>query len=453
MFILAGCGDDELTRLRDPAILVVAADGTTHEHGISLEFVDSGVSVLEVRSVGGSRLIMTEVCFVRAGEADQTRPCLPEGRTPFEHDSIGEPIAVGSARQMELRHFSDRSGLRRVELRIQSNAVNAPVIFVPILAASPESPTVHIPEVHIPETGQIDPPGAIIEACELETEIHPSEVVRPADVIWVIDGSGSMDQERRTIRQNLNRFAASISGAGIDHRVIVIGQASEIDVPPPLGGSSSLLIVDRDVDSNAGLEVILDAYPQYQDFLRADSIKHIIAVTDDESRIDAVTFRARLSGLSSPGFGPVWVLHSIVAFGRIPVVGCVGITGTGSAIGQQYLDLSATTGGVVFSICERDWTPVFDTIANAIYRESALPCVFALPTPPPGAVLDPSRVDVSWQSAVSGSESIPRVPEPGACNGPGWYLDATSVVVCEATCQELRATSDGSVRLHVGCTR
>ena len=42
----------------------------------------------------------------------------------------------------------------------------------------------------------------------------------PVDIVWIIDGSGSMVDEQAAVKQNIASFAAAIGRAGIDHHVV-----------------------------------------------------------------------------------------------------------------------------------------------------------------------------------------------------------------------------------------
>src|SRR5205814_3309103 len=67
-------------------------------------------------------------------------------------------------------------------------------------------------------------------------------VERPADIIWVIDNSGSMSSEIAAVRANMNAFAAALQGAGVDARVVLISSDSTgylgICVDAPLGSGN-----------------------------------------------------------------------------------------------------------------------------------------------------------------------------------------------------------------------
>ena len=63
----------------------------------------------------------------------------------------------------------------------------------------------------------------------------------PADILLVIDDSGSMTEEMTQIKTNVNTFASKIGGVGLDYVVIFIVKkgtsGNTICVPPPLAGA------------------------------------------------------------------------------------------------------------------------------------------------------------------------------------------------------------------------
>src|SRR5436190_2117535 len=71
-----------------------------------------------------------------------------------------------------------------------------------------------------------DVDAAIIDntdAAECAAEaVTAAEAVRPVDILWVIDNSGSMDAEEQRVQDNMNTFAATIGNSGVDYHVIVI---------------------------------------------------------------------------------------------------------------------------------------------------------------------------------------------------------------------------------------
>ena len=270
--------------------------------------------------------------------------------------------------------------------------------------------------------------------CSYEVVGSPVIDQRPVDIIFVVDDSGSMDDDNDAVRNSINAFSSSIQAAGIDHHVVLVGTTN---VQAPLGGSARFRHVDTNVDSNDPLIKLVETYGSYAGFLRENSVKHFVAITDDESDMSAGQFQNTVA--SWPGFAG-YTFHSIVAYGNDPDQGC----STGAAYGHEYMNLSATTGGLTSPICNANYSSVFSAVVAAVVTVS-LPCTLPLAAPA-GQTADPTRVTVSYAGT--------SLPALGSCTGPGWRFDpgTSSIVACPETCAVLAADDgNGLVVASVGC--
>jgi len=302
----------------------------------------------------------------------------------------------------------------------------------------------------------------------LDQRIEAEKTVLPVDIIWAIDTSPSMGYETSMVENNLNAFAAQIDSWGIDYRVIMIaerGGGDAVCIPPPLGGAGCtdgplFRHVPNYVGSHSALGAMGGYYAQYQDFLREDSIKHFVVVSDDEADggSNDTWFLALLPTLANPGF-PVrpasphgFVFHSIVGWGDNPWIGC----NTAADVGQSYLNLTMLTDGVKAKVCETDWNPIFDALQAAVIEGTQLPCTYDLPDPPGGETLDTDKVNVIFTPSGGTAITIPRVDSQADCgDADGWYyddpVDPSQIIVCPATCETFTASEDGQVDLQFGC--
>jgi len=296
------------------------------------------------------------------------------------------------------------------------------------------------------------------------------QALAPVDIIWVVDTSGSMNEERAQVQGALNDFSTFIESAGIDEHVILLADPSEMTVPPPLGTNpAKFLHVPQPIESHDSFQHIIDRYPDYQAFLRPGAVVHIVEVTDDESDWSESQFESALAGLTSPGISPDFHFHAIcseetVLFTPPPPLPAVtgpcqnGLGGTGAdGVGKIYMDTAAAHDGVWRSICSTDWQPIFDELAQAATVGVELPCTFEIPTPPDNQTLDPDRVNFVYTAGGSTSPvTVPRVDSAADCgSGPGWYYDnpaaPTQILTCPATCSTLEGDPDGQVDIAFGC--
>ena len=289
--------------------------------------------------------------------------------------------------------------------------------------------------------------------------------IAPLDILWVIDNSGSMDQEAALVQSGMNDFVGAIAAAGIvDYHVIVMVQSGWVTVPPPLGTDPAhFLFVDQDVQSHDAFARTLERFPAYSSFLRPTSALHLVFVTDDESDMPATTFQPMMEALLGRTFtahvivSPPGSTHTMCVFGIClpPEPGCDGPYGQGSDNGQQYWDLATRTGGLHNDICSADWTLLFSNLTSAVAVPMPIPCRFTIPDPPMGMTFDRDRVNVVYTpGGATDGMTIPRVSD-GCASGRGWMYDDPAmpreIILCPDTCTEVTNDMTGSVDIQLGC--
>ena len=319
------------------------------------------------------------------------------------------------------------------------------------------------------ESMDVDPDTASdAEACAA-TGATADNTVLPVDIIWIVDNSLSMEEEIEIIESRINDFAFFIDESGIDYRVVMISYDDpvvgdgwyNVCVPPPLSGapgcpdtdSTTYRHVREIVDSTDSLEILLAQWSSFAGFLRPEAKLHIIEVSDDNSALPAGMFQTQFAALN-PAPPADYTFHSIVArpedegdpFCDGPTCPC------GYADGSVYRALSMATGGVDFSVCETDWTPIFDAIADSVVEGSILPCTYAIPDPEDYTLeIAQELVNVVFVAPDDSRTIIPQVTDGSACTGAGWYYDdpgaPTSVELCPSSCGAV----DGTVEIEFGC--
>lgn len=281
-----------------------------------------------------------------------------------------------------------------------------------------------------------------------------AEVARaPVDIVIGLDSSGSMTAQICNVSKNLSSFADAV---GKDTRVVATYQIG-IDLifqfvilcmkEDPLSGTTLAADtaryrrIDTRIDSTNALQVLLDRYDAYKDFLRPGSPTHFVVVSDDESQLPAASFKTQMEAK----LGHPFYLHAIVAMGN----GC-----NGAAVGNQYLMLADQTGGKKLSICAQDWSALFKELESAVVASAPLACEFAIPPPPANTTLDPSKVSVVFTPNKGTKAAFPKAPNAAACGAKvGWHYDnestPTQVRFCPAACEQVKA--GGKLALAFGC--
>jgi hypothetical protein len=304
--------------------------------------------------------------------------------------------------------------------------------------------------------------------------VEAQSIPRPIDMIWVIDTSGSMDEEVALVELGLIALASYVETSGLDLRVIMLADATTVCPPVPLtdgacppGESAIYIPSNTTVGSFDALVKLIENFSggtQYSRFLRPDAVRHIIVVSDDESDdMTADAFLRQAAALPAPGLLTDMYFHSIVSETEeedcflfiCETVGCSGRYGDAESRGDQYLRLSDITGGVVNSICEDDWAPIFDAISERVVETSQLPCAYEMPeTPTEGDTIAFETIEVQYEVGGVSSE-VPRVPDEAACDpvAGGWFFNdpanPTQITLCPSSCDE----TTGAVTISGECRK
>lgn len=296
------------------------------------------------------------------------------------------------------------------------------------------------------------------------TEVTADFVQLPTDIIWVVDQSGSMNQETAYVQAKINDFVSQISASNIDYRVIMVATptgTNAICVPGPLGGAScgnntQFRLVNVRIGSTNGPSLAISNYSLYSDFLRPNATKHFVFVTDDNSAMSAANFTNGVNALQPSGMFTGFKVHGIYAYGGTTSAGCTGPFGTGAATGTVYTTLVTQTGGARGVICQDDWAQVFQDITAAVVSGSQVACELAVPAPMQGETIDPAKVNVKYQSGSS-SETLGQVQTVNDCSASGgWYYDdnaaPTKITLCPTTCSSVQSDPDANLKIELGCS-
>ena len=202
-------------------------------------------------------------------------------------------------------------------------------------------------------------------ACPTKCETFTFGIsARSVDIVFVVDQSGSMNQEIAGVKSNLNNFSTYINGTKIDYHVIMLARRGtstyDICIPPPLGGPSCgdgprYKQVNVAVYSTDSLRKFQQNITTIESFMRTNSLRQIVEITDDNAySVTGAPFHTWLKARSG---WKDYVFHSIVGLSS---GGCVARPGT------EYIYLSNQTGGLKEHICSANWNTVFQQLGKAV---------------------------------------------------------------------------------------
>lgn len=281
----------------------------------------------------------------------------------------------------------------------------------------------------------------------------------PADIIFAIDSSRSMNAEIEFVQMYMNEFSAQITSAGIDVRVILLGDPNAICIGAPLGSGTcpddsnppAYVHVNQGVSSNDGLNVIIDSYPTWSQHLRPEATKSFVIVTDDDAtdapNDSAQAFVDAVTALDATMFQK-FTFNGVYCFTKCGM--------DAASIGNVYIDLVAMTQGTGGDLCLQDFQPVFDRLAEQIVETSGteITCEWEFPAPPTGQSFATDLVAV--ERTVGGAKTpLTRVNTAAECAAGGYYFDSlfnpTRIIACPSTCTELQDQVGGQVDVTFGC--
>lgn len=209
------------------------------------------------------------------------------------------------------------------------------------------------------QDGSCNPPPVLTESFM----ISATTTMKPLDMVWVIDNSGSMSEEAANVRANLTAFINALDKSS-DMKFLLVSKAgtSGTNVSLPSGlDANRFMQANKLIGSNDGPSQLLSQLNFYISsgvpFFRADSKKIIVFVTDDNSSMTAANFTTNLSKVG-------------VGTGQGAVFSFIGLGSTVSkcqaATGAVYQTLASQSGAKVFNICETDWSKYFTDLKTDV---------------------------------------------------------------------------------------
>lgn len=310
----------------------------------------------------------------------------------------------------------------------------------------------------------------------------------PVDVIIVVDTSNSMANAIAAVQASINtEFAQILESAGIDYRVVVLGDYPPGDqlsicIEPPLSGAPcnnppavpAITDVYKHYDAATGSGAFLNsivgwystpdihglAPSGYGEFLRPEARKVFLAMTDGTSATNDTSagdaFDAQLLALPGGPFGVPgdrkYVFHAIIEMSENvpptePWLPDDPIQGQGASI-QHVAILS---GGWRFPLAlSNDFDVLFNEIATDVIDSTPLACEFAIPVPPEPLMIDPDTIQVVV--TIGGVETVfHQVAGLGACEADAFYVENDTIHLCPQACTLVQSSPDAQIDLTFGC--
>lgn len=265
-----------------------------------------------------------------------------------------------------------------------------------------------------------------LTACQNDYDIH-REVVTDAfsqptradgvDILWVIDNSASMYEERHQLAAHADSFISYLSAVPVDFQLGVISTDMSTTAPGALIGDmlspdtadlvtrfknqiDTITEGSRDEHGFEAARLGSDPGGVNADFNRTTADLEVIFFTDEDDQ-SPLTALELLEALERQRDGHV-VTNAVVGD---PPAGCASLE-TAADAGTKYIEAQAFSEGLRESICSLDYHAMLERVA---LRVLGLESTFLL-----RAVPDPGQVTVNVDGAV-----IPQRERHGWRYDPG----------------------------------
>lgn len=355
-------------------------------------------------------------------------------------------------------------------------------------------------------------PGTGTSTGEMLCRVEAQHLVGPANIVFVIDNSGSMTQEIAAIQTTLYPdFAAHLELAGVDYRIVMLSQHGALaqqsvcieeplsgippagcDMPPPepvnnppiyqqyafeisSHGAACAMLQRFDVADPLGL-----APMGYGAWLDPEAFTDYVVITDDGTNCSAGTnYNDNDTILGGEAIAPLLddaILALTPSFGTAPerryrVDGLIGVAAKVPATpyepwlpddplttalcpsavdpGTGYQALARLTGGLIYPLCDTAGYPdILGGLAELVTDEATATCDFALPD----EVVDTSGVTLDYTPAgFERAQSLDQVADADACMLNDFYIDDAGIHLCPQVCALVEADSEPLVEVVFGC--
>ncbi len=224
-----------------------------------------------------------------------------------------------------------------------------------------------------------------------------SQLLNGLDLVVAIDTSGSMNEEKEAVENNIQTLLLGLQKSDLDPRIHVIAGGRDkrkrdensdpkivFEFPAGIEVDRAALVA-KSVGSHDALGRVsallsgelddryLDVYGEPMDeplSFRDDAQLEVLIVSDDDGSNDSA--RDDDFGNLAEDFDPENIWNATVS-------GIIGVPdsseSTGSCeiarVGEEYISLAKRTGGTVLDICSDNWSDLLQRFSNDIKKRSA----------------------------------------------------------------------------------
>ncbi len=194
-------------------------------------------------------------------------------------------------------------------------------------------------------------------------------VKSPVDIVFAMDTSGSMLQEKSSLEASMATFitAFETKAKNTKYQVYMVGGSFNF----PTGTDGKITKVNQTVSSTNALVILKKLFSGQLTNptpFRDEAKKQVVVVSDDNARTEvASTFKTFLD--ATPAYKDKTSMNAIIGLpGSVNTSTCKIVK-----TGTEYITLGADPvyGGLVQDLCKTDWDKLLDDLANKIIKETA----------------------------------------------------------------------------------
>ncbi len=278
-----------------------------------------------------------------------------------------------------------------------------------------------------PPTVERSPTGRVVLVDPPRVDATQVDVLKQSDgfvdILWVVDDSGSMANERRRLVTNFSRFVQELLSLRVDFQMgvtsIVFNDGGRLRGTTPIitnktPNPQAVFATNTTFPASRsrweqGLRMTqfaltspnIDPGGPNAGFLRSNAALAVIVVTnEDDSSFGTTDYYARaFKSLKGPGNENLITFSAIA--GALPN-GCVppgeaGLYGSEAGAGFRYAEVATKTGGTIGSICDVSFEDTLVKIAQAL---NTLKRVFPLTITPIAGSIRVTVIDGSTSTAI-----------------------------------------------------